>query len=187
MTYITMTAHPQDTITPVDPQPTDSIDLTGLVETVLWTGNAAISWNSEEYAGDKLDTRNVSEIMFAGLQEGDVIRVTYAEAAEDAQFGLQYKAGDNWSWTDLPIVMEQGAFAYKVTSDEMAMLIADRGIIVTGIKYHATQISIFAPEKGEGIDKVSGNQESSTKLLRNGQLFILRGNKVYTINGQIVK
>lgn len=187
MTFITMTTHSSDTVGPIDPQPSDSIDYTGLVESVVWTGDAAISWNSEEYAGDKLDTRNVSETMFAGLQEGDVIRVTYAEAAEDAQFGLQYKAGDNWSWTDLAIVHEEGAFAYQVASDDMAMLIADRGIIVTGIKYHATQISIFAPEKGEGIDKVSGNQESSSKLLRNGMLFILRGNKVYTINGQIVK
>lgn len=185
MTFITVTTHSSDTVSPVDPQPTDSIDYTDLVETVVWTGNAAISWNSEEYAGDKLDTRNISETMFAGLQEGDVIRVTYAEAAEDAQFGLQYKAGEDWSWTDLAIVHEEGAFAYQVASDDMAMLIADRGIIVTGIKYHATKISVFAPDSGEGIENPNANANAkAVKLLRDGLLLIIRDGKTYNALGQ---
>ena len=183
MTYITVTTHSSDTVPPVDPQPTDSIDYTDLVETVVWTGDMAISWNSEEYAGDKLDTRNVSETMFAGLQEGDVIRVTYAEAAEDAQFGLQYKAGEDWSWTDLAIVHEEGAFAYQVASDDMAMLIADRGIIVTGIKYHATKISVFAPDSEEGIENTNANAKA-VKRLRDGLLLIIRDGKTYNALGQ---
>lgn len=183
MTYITVTAHDTDTVGPIDPQPTDSIDYRGLVEKVVWTGDATISWNTEEYAGDKLDTRNISETMFAGLQEGHVIRVSYAEAETDAQFGLQYKAGEDWSWTDLAIVHEEGAFAYQVASDEMAMLIADRGIIVTGIKYHATKISVFAPDSGDGIDEVPSNQVPSTKVLHNGMLFIKQGGKTYNVLG----
>lgn len=38
-----------------------------------------------------------------------------------------------------------------------------------------------------GIDEVQSNQVQCTKILRNGQIFILRGEKVYTITGQEVK
>ena len=185
MTYITITAHSSDTIVPVDPQPSDSINYSGLVENIVWTGDAAISWNSEEYPGDKLDTRTVSETMFAGLQEGDVIRVMYTEAAEDAQFGLQYKAGENWSWTDLTIVKEDGAFAYQVASDEMAMLIADRGLVVTGIKYHATKISVFSSDQTDNMDKVQNANGQATKVLNNGQILILKNGKTYNVLGEL--
>ncbi len=184
MTCITVTAHPQDTITPVDPQPTDSIDLTGLVETVLWTGNAAISWNSEEYAGDKLDTRSISETLFAGLQENDIICVTYAEAAADAQFGLQYKAGDNWSWTNLNYQLStiNSQLLYRVASDEMAMLIADRGLVITGIKYHATKISLFTPET-EGVEHLQKDNAPATKFIEDGQLYIKYKGTKYNVQG----
>jgi hypothetical protein len=182
MTYITVTAHDKDTVGPIDPQPTDSIDYRGLVENVVWTGDATISWNTEEYAGDKLDTRNISETMFAGLQEGNVIRVSYAQAEADAQFGLQYKAGEDWSWTDLAIVHEEGAFAYQVASDDMAMLIADRGLVITGIKYHATQISVFA-SPAESLGELQTNQLPYTKLIENGVLYILYNGTQYNVMG----
>ena len=38
-----------------------------------------------------------------------------------------------------------------------------------------------------GVDQVSGDQVQSTKVLRDGQLIILRGNKEYNAQGQIVK
>ncbi|MBQ9427034.1 MAG: hypothetical protein IJU36_05325 [Paludibacteraceae bacterium] len=188
MTYITVTAHSTDTITPIDPQPNDSIDLTGLVETILWTGDAAISWNSEEYAGDKLDTRSISETMFAGLQENDIICITYAEAAEDAQFGLQYKAGDDWSWTDLNYQLStiNNQILYRVASDEMAMLIADRGLVITGIKYHATKISLFTPHT-EGIKDIQEDNAPATKFIKNGRLYILRDGKTFNALGQMIE
>ena len=39
----------------------------------------------------------------------------------------------------------------------------------------------------EGIDEVPSDQVQSTKVLRDGQIFILRGEKVYTLQGQEVK
>ena len=43
------------------------------------------------------------------------------------------------------------------------------------------------PERAQGIEEVPSDQVPSTKVLRNGQLFIIRGEKVYTITGQILK
>ena len=43
------------------------------------------------------------------------------------------------------------------------------------------------PERTQGIEEVPSDQVPSTKVLRNGQLLIIRGEKVYTITGQILK
>ena len=44
-----------------------------------------------------------------------------------------------------------------------------------------------ATPKTEGNEDVSIDQSSATKILRNGQIFILRGDKIYTLTGQEVK
>jgi len=42
-------------------------------------------------------------------------------------------------------------------------------------------------EIATGIDNIQGNEVQSTKVLRDGQIFILRGDKTYTLQGQEVK
>jgi hypothetical protein len=39
----------------------------------------------------------------------------------------------------------------------------------------------------QSIEEVPSDQVQSTKFLRDGQIFILRGEKVYTLQGQEVK
>ena len=39
----------------------------------------------------------------------------------------------------------------------------------------------------QGIEDVLSDQVQNTKILRNGQIFILRGDKTYTLQGQEVK
>ena len=39
----------------------------------------------------------------------------------------------------------------------------------------------------QGIEDVLSDQVQNTKILRNGQIFILRGDKTYTLTGQEVK
>ena len=45
----------------------------------------------------------------------------------------------------------------------------------------------FSTGSSQGIDDVQGDNAQCTKLLRNGQIFILRGDKTYSITGQEVK
>ena len=126
--------------------------------------------------------------MFAGLAQDDSIKVYYAEAIEGAQFAASYKAGEEWTWTDLAISEHEGFYAYKVENEEMAQLIADRGIILRGQGYHATYIAIGKPKSSTGIEEISHEPKAnSQKLIKNGQLLILRNGVVYTISGQIVR
>lgn len=50
-----------------------------------------------------------------------------------------------------------------------------------------TETGSFITQTPLGIDEIPSNQVPSTKVLRNGQIFILRGDKVYTLTGQEVK
>ncbi|MBO6306483.1 MAG: hypothetical protein J6M55_03145 [Paludibacteraceae bacterium] len=169
-----------------DPQPQP--ETKEYVDSTVWTGDMAISWNQDEYIGSELDTYNLQQDMLAGLAKDDSIKIYYAEAVEGAQFALTYKAGNNWSWTDLAVTNHTSFFAYRVASDEIAQDIADHGLVIRGQGYHATRIVIGKPKNTTtGIENtVSAKIGGSQKLLRNGQLFILRDGKTFNALGQPV-
>lgn len=174
-----------------EPQPSDTIDYTGLVETVVYAPESpiAISWDDAAYAGIKIDTRTISETMFAGLQENHIIRVTIAEAEENAEFSMQYKAGDEWTWTDLNINLKTpGYMAYVVESEDMAMLIADRGLVIQGIRYKISGISVFGEEAlPQGLEMTNDQLTMTNKVLRAGQLLIIREDGTYNLLGQKIQ
>lgn len=139
---------------PIDPeQPGEPY-----VDTEVWTGDVAISWNQEVYAGSELDTYDVQQDMFAGLAEGDSIKVYYRGAIDGAQFALTYKAGESWDWTDLVVAQKDGFFAYKVASDAIAQDIADHGLVIRGQGYHAVRIVIGKPQSITSVVEISGQQ-----------------------------
>lgn len=156
--------------------------------TNVWTGDFAISWNAEEYPGEQFDTYNVQQDMLAGLAKDDSIKIYYAEAIENAQFALTYKAGDEWSWTELTITNHDSFFAYKVASNEIAQDIADHGLVIRGQGYHLTSIVIGKPKSGTtAIEDVQHHYVRSNKVLRNGQLYILRDGKTFNALGQMIE
>jgi uncharacterized protein YfiM (DUF2279 family) len=155
--------------------------------TAVWTGDKAISWNTEVYAGEQFDTYTQQQDMFAGIAKWDSIKVFYADAVEGAEFAASYKAGDDWTWTDLAITQHDGFYAYRVASEEMAQWIADRGIVLRGQAYHAVRIELGKPKNASGIESIQPSAISVQKVIRDGQIFILRDEKVYTVTGQEVK
>ncbi|MBQ6723599.1 MAG: hypothetical protein IJQ84_03700 [Paludibacteraceae bacterium] len=168
-----------------DPQPQPGGEY---VDQTVWSGDVAISWNADEYPGEQLDTYNVQQDMLAGLAKDDSIKIYYAQAIEGAQFALTYKAGESWSWTDLTIAQHNGFFAYKVESDAIAQDIADHGLVIRGQGYHATSIVIGKPKSTTGFETTNASAiQSGSKLLRNGQLYILRDGKIFNALGQIIE
>ena len=158
-----------------EPVDTTTIDLTGMYEKTVWTGTKAISWNAEEYAGDKFDTYSQQQDMLAGLAAGHIIAVAVTPDA-DAQYCLQYKAGNDWVWTDLSVQLvtlnDQLYLVYRVPDDDMAQLIADRGLVISGIRYTATKISLYADsEWGSALQDVDD-------AILNGQRYNLLGQPV---------
>lgn len=154
------------------------------VDSTVWTGNTAISWNAEEYPGEQLDTYNEQQDMLAGLAKDDSIKIYYTDAIEGAQFALTYKAGDEWSWTDLAVTNHGTFFAYRVASNEIAQDIADHGLVIRGQGYHATRIVIGKPKgSASGVENVQGDKVQSTKVLENGVLYIKYKGTKYSVQG----
>ena len=93
------------------------------------------------------------------------------------------------SRNNAPQQTQAAGFAFTVTS------------LDSGTTYNYTMIAkgnngnVLKTESGtftttgdaQGVEEVLSNQVPSTKILRNGQIFILRGEKAYTITGQEVK
>lgn len=171
-----------------EPTPGPEPETREYADSAVWTGNTAISWNAEEYPGEQFDTYNVQQDMLAGLAKDDSVKIYYAEAVEGAQFALTYKAGDEWSWTDLTIAQHDGFFAYKVASDEIAQDIADHGLVIRGQGYHLTSIVIGKPKSASGIETTNASAiHGGSKIIRNGQLFIILDDKTYNALGQEIK
>ena len=165
-----------------DPQPQPGEEY---VDRTVWTGDVAISWNQEVYAGSELDTYSTQQDMLAGVAKDDSIKIYYSGAIEGAQYALTYKAGSEWSWTDLVISQHNGFYAYKVASNAIAQDIADHGLVIRGQGYHATKIVIGKPKSATGMESISQEPKAkSQKLIINGQLFIIKNGKTYNALGQ---
>lgn len=114
------------------------------------------------------------------------ISANYDESApEDAQWTRlvipTYPTGNNWNWFDsgeIDLSEYKGqnvniAFCYKSNTNYAPQW---------EIKNFSVMVS-----NSMSVENVSIDQSSATKILRNGQIFILRGDKTYTLTGQEVK
>ena len=172
---ITQIAIVEEDIVPIEPGKP-------YADTEVWSGNVAISWNQEVYAGTELDTYAVKQDMFAGLDEGDSIKVYFTDAIQDAQFNLTYKAGNSWEWTSLEVAQKDGFFTYRVASEQIAQEIADRGLVIRGQGYHAVRIVVGKPETSTAVANHT-TASTARKIIENGQVLIIKDGIRYTILG----
>ena len=179
ITKITLSPYVEPGDTPVDPQPTE-VEYTF---TDVWTGDQAISWNQNEYPGSEMDTYNVKQDMFAGLAQGDSIKVYFAQAIEGAQFNLTYKAGEGWTWTELTTTTGADYFGYKVATEQIAQEIADRGLVIRGQGYHAVRIAVGKPKDTASSVVTTQQANAARKIIENGQVLIIKDGIRYTILG----
>ena len=106
-------------------------------------------------------------------------------APDDAQWTRlvipTYPTGANWNWFESGDI---DLFEYKGQYINIAFR-------YTSTSSYAPQWEIknFAIRKQSttGIDGIYSNKPSAIKILRNGQIYIIRGDKTYTLQGQEVK
>ena len=84
------------------------------------------------------------------------------------------QAGKGWTYTVTG--MEAGAtYTYSVTAKDDS----DTKLFEQSVQ--------FTMPASQGIDDMPANINGAQKFIRNGQIFILRGDKTYTLTGQEVK
>ena len=115
-------------------------------ENTVWEGNEPISWNTEVAPGTQLET---PEGIFSNLAVGDIVRAYTTTTYESPQYVVTYKAGDEWTWTDLDISVSEGVLSFTVADETMATEISQRGLIFRGQAYTLTKITVETPESGD--------------------------------------
>ncbi len=117
-------------------------------EVEVWNGNEPISWNPEVAPGTQLET---PEGIFSNLAVGDIVRAYTTTTYEAPQYVVTYKAGDEWTWTDLEISVSEGVLSFTVADETMATEISQRGLIFRGQCYNLTKITIEKTGGGEPV------------------------------------
>ncbi len=117
-------------------------------EVEVWNGNEPISWNPEVAPGTQLET---PEGIFSNLAVGDIVRAYTTTTYEAPQYVVTYKAGDEWTWTDLDISVSEGVLSFTVADETMATEISQRGLIFRGQCYNLVKITIEKTGGGEPL------------------------------------
>ena len=120
------------------------------VETTVWEGNEAISWNPEVVSGTQFETPSG---IFSGLAAGNVVKIYTSTTYNDPQYVVTYKKGDSWTWTDLTTSVDDGVISFTVADETQAAEIADRGLILRGQAWTATKITVSTEEADDPVEE----------------------------------
>jgi hypothetical protein len=147
-------------------------------ETTLWEG---------EYTGEiELNAATV-----ATFKADDILRVYVAASAEGGNFKLVYKGEPDWSETAIPSVnstwpwINGGEDRFEVTfTDADIAALASMNIYLANGSRSIVKVSLLSENQSSttGIDNANANVKA-TKIIRNGQVVIIRNNKEYSILG----
>ncbi len=149
-------------------------------ETTLWEG---------EYTGEiELNAATV-----ATFKADDILRVYVAASAEGGNFKIVYKGAPDWSETAIPSVnstwpwINGGEDRFEVTfTDADIAALASMNIYLANGGRSIVKVSLISEDQGGTTaieNAASATLGESQKIIRNGQLLILRGEKVYTVTG----
>ena len=109
--------------------------------------------------------------------EGTILSATYAAPARDKagnKVPAAVQTASGWKYT-VDGLETNVEYTYTVTAKN-----SDGGVIYT-------KTGTFTTQASEGIDNVQSGKVQGTKVFIDGQIFILRGDKTYTITGAEVK
>ena len=145
-------------------------------ERELWSGSETLSWN--EIAEQTITA--------ALLGEKDKIIVTVSAKGEWPKVGLRDK--NSAQIGNLIVLDEVSNFPHNVefTLTSANVTAMRDGFKLTGGDVTVTKMVLKKYDAPTAIDEVGQSQHQCQKLIKNGQLFIIRDDKTYTIQGQRV-
>ena len=109
--------------------------------------------------------------------EGTILSATYAAPARDKagnKVPAAVQTASGWKYT-VDGLETNVEYTYTVTAKD-----SEDGVVYT-------KTGTFTTQTSEGIDNVQSGKVQGTKVFIDGQIYILRGNKTYTIDGRLVR
>lgn len=157
----------------------------------LWTGT--LSDNAGWAQSDEL-----SKDLFTKIDEGSIVGVVVSAINNGEtwhQFSIRGREDDDANWERLETILsksvsETGTYPFVLTADQ-ATSFRDKNIGLTAQYLDITALTTYVDTRSDGpstaVENIQGDKTNCTKVLRNGQLLILRGEKVYTVNGAEIR
>ena len=130
------------------------------------------------------------------FSEGDYLLLTVhgyngATSTGDIEFYLaDYRSTDasehfalnEWKWLDLSSLGEVTHIDFDLFTTK-----SDAYGFTTATYFCIDNFGGVAPTDPTALDQIGGENNNATKIIRNGQLFILREGKIYNVTGAVVK
>lgn len=131
--------------------------------------------------------------MWMECYDSKLCKNTQALENERAEFPLSLYAPTSGEYV-LDAIQEQGDKVLYLTLDGMAIAnLSEKTYTLTleqGNTYsYGLRVSPKLPQETTGIDEliVNGKEATATKVLINNKVYIIRGEKMYTVDGQLIK
>jgi len=179
-TGTTITARVVDCVTGQTLGHADETTTTDVTATPNEDYSVTLTWpavNGADTYTIEIKKNGVSVCTLVFKANGQLISINFAAPARDGK-GRNVPAAEQSAngWTYVVTGLEGNAsYTYSVTAKDV------NGNVLL------KQSVDFSTGVAQGIEDVQGNNVQCTKVVRNGQIFILRGDKTYTVTGQEVK
>jgi len=159
-------------------------DLEPGVEKTLWTGSETLSWN-------KVAPQSAITAALLGEKDQFIVSVSAKSTAEEEKWPKVCLVDNNTAiiaGTDIPL-WDVTEFPYDgaltLTAAHVAAL--QGGFTLGGTGVTITKLVLKKFKGGTTAVDNTNADSKAVKLIRDGQVFILRDNKTYTLQGQLIK
>ncbi len=158
----------------------DETTTTGVTATPNEDNSVTLTWpavNGADTYTIEIKKNGVSVCTLVFNAYGQLISINFAAPARDGK-GRNVPAAEQSAngWTYVVTGLEENAsYTYSVTAKDV------NGNVLL------KQSVDFSTGEEQGIEDVVSDQVQYTKVIREGQIFILRGDKAYTVTGQEVR
>ena len=155
----------------------DETTTTAVTATPNEDNSVTLTWpavNGADTYTIEIKKNGVSVCTLVFNANGQLISINFAAPARDGK-GRDVPAAEQSAsgWTYVVTGLEENAsYTYSVTAKDV------NGNVLL------KQSVDFSTGEEQGIEDVQSDQVQCTKVIRNGQIFILRGDKTYTLTGQ---
>lgn len=139
-----------------------------------------------------VDGVEINATTIASFKAEDILRVYVTVPAGGANFKIVYKGAPDWSETTIPSIGNQWPWVnddetykdFALTAADLTALSGKNIYVYKGENSAITKVSLLTEDTG-GATAISDVNASikATKVIRNGQVVIIRDNKEYSIFG----
>ena len=143
-----------------------------VLPTIAMHGNFLGSW---------ADTEN-----FTVAEGNETASLTMTLAAGNYEFGMRIGGSGNWTANGIAFTRENNSAAVVAGQGNLTLAADEAGEYTFTWTFATNALNITFPKTGTGIDNTADGIKA-VKVIRDGQLLIIKGEKTFTIQGQLVK